>query len=153
MTARTLAPTDEDLLDQIREAYPLSPSAQALGFELIAVEQAEQTIEAAFLATPDMVTQAGIVQSGFLTAMLDEALMMAGAAASDMTRFMSITDLRCKFINPVRPGRVVVRARVAKLGRPAIVLEGELRTMNNIVCVTATATAIPVEMARITRPN
>ena len=51
---------------------PLPPAAATLGWELVAINPEEGTIEVAFTAGDAFLNPAGVVQGGFLAAMLDD---------------------------------------------------------------------------------
>ena len=57
-----------DVLERRREP---PPAAVLLGWELVAVDPEEGTIEVAFTATEQFTNPAGHIQGGFLAAMLD----------------------------------------------------------------------------------
>jgi len=140
--------SDEELLQRFRNSKSRPRSSQTLGFDLIALNQAEQWVDIAFTATDDMLNPTGRVQGGFLCAMLDEALSIAGQVASGMTHIMSTLEQKTSFLAAAKPGRLVARGRVTRLGRTVVFLEGEIRDSDGKVCATATATALPVEFKR-----
>jgi uncharacterized protein (TIGR00369 family) len=112
---------------------------------MVALNQDEQWVEIAFMANETMLNPTGRVQGGFLAAMLDEALSIAGQVASGMTHIMSTLEQKTNYLSAAKPGRLVARGRVQRLGRTVVFLEGEIRDSEGKVCATATATALPVE--------
>jgi acyl-coenzyme A thioesterase PaaI-like protein len=69
--------------DAVGGRAPLPAAAVTLGRELVAVNPEEGTIEVAFTATDAFLNPAGVVQGGFLAAMLDDTLgpaLVAGLA-------------------------------------------------------------------------
>lgn len=60
--------------DAVEGRGPLPAAAATLGWELVAVNPEEGTIEVAFTATDAFLNLAGVVQGGFLAAMLDGTL-------------------------------------------------------------------------------
>lgn len=50
------------------------PAAELLGWELVTVDPERATIEVAFRAREEFVNPVGVVQGGFLAAMLDDTL-------------------------------------------------------------------------------
>lgn len=142
------AVSDEELLARFVNSKNRPQSSQTLGFDILALNQSEKWVEIAFTATPAMTNPTGRVQGGFLSAMLDEALSIAGQIASGMTHIMSTLEMKTNYLAAALPGRLVARGRVVRQGRSVIFLEGELRDADGKVCATATATALPVEYKR-----
>jgi uncharacterized protein (TIGR00369 family) len=139
------APSDDELLARFRNSKSRPKSSDMLGFDMVALNQAEQWVEIAFVGRPEFTNPMGQIQGGFLSAMLDEALSIAGQVASGMTHVMSTLEMKTSYLRPALPGRLVARGHVQRLGRTVIFLEGEVRDADGKVCATATATALPVE--------
>jgi uncharacterized protein (TIGR00369 family) len=144
-TAAPAAQSDADLLARFKNSKNRPKSSETLGFEMVGLNQAEQWVEIAFTANETMLNPTGRVQGGFLAAMLDEALSIAGQVASGMTHIMSTLEQKTSYLAAAKPGRLVARGRVTRLGRTVVFLEGEIRDADGRVCATATATALPVE--------
>jgi uncharacterized protein (TIGR00369 family) len=117
------------------------PAAVALGWELLAVDPDAGTIEVAFNATHQFLNPVGVVQGGFLAAMLDDTLGPALVATLGPGEFAPTTDLHVQFLRPARPGRLVGRGRVVRRGRDVGFLAGELLDESGEIVATATATA------------
>lgn len=117
------------------------PAAVTLGWELVAVDPEAGTIEVAFVATEAFLNPVGVVQGGFLAAMLDDTLGPALVATLGPGEFAPTTDLHVQFLRPVRPGRLVGRGRIVKRGRDVGFLAGELYDEAGELVATATATA------------
>ena len=67
--------SDADMLARFQNSKKRPPCSQTLGMQLSAVNQAEKTIEMAFEVSSDFANPTGAVQGGFVSAMLDEAIM------------------------------------------------------------------------------
>jgi uncharacterized protein (TIGR00369 family) len=117
------------------------PAAVTLGWELVAIDPEAGTIEVAFVATDGFLNPFGVVQGGFLAAMLDDTLGPALVAMLGPGQFAPTTDLHVQFLRPARPGRLVGRGRVVRRGKDVGFLAGELVDESGTVCATATATA------------
>jgi uncharacterized protein (TIGR00369 family) len=126
--------------DAVEGRVPLPASAVTLGWELVSVSPEEGTIEVAFAATEAFVNPAGVVQGGFLAAMLDETLGPALVCGLDPGDFAPTTDLHVQFLRPARPGRLLGRGRVVRRGRDVGFLAGELIDEAGAVVAVATAT-------------
>ncbi|MFC4063044.1 PaaI family thioesterase [Planomonospora corallina] len=118
------------------------PAAVTLGWELIAVDPEQGTIEVAFSADERFLNPAGAIQGGFLAAMLDDTLGPALAATLPDGRFAPTLDLHVQFLRPARPGRLVGRGRVVQRGSEVCFLAGELVAPNGKPVAVATATAL-----------
>jgi uncharacterized protein (TIGR00369 family) len=126
--------------DAIEGRAPMPASAATLGWELVAVSPEDGTIEVAFTAGAAFVNPAGVIQGGFLAAMLDETLGPALVAGLDPGDFAPTTDLHIQFLRPARPGRLLGRGRVVRRGRDVGFLAGELLDEDGAVVAVATAT-------------
>jgi uncharacterized protein (TIGR00369 family) len=117
------------------------PAATTLGWELIEVNPEAGTIEVAFTADDRFVNPVGVVQGGFLAAMLDDTLGPALVATLETGQFAPTADLHVQFLVPAQPGRLVGRGRIVRRGRDIAFLAGELVDNAGTVVAAATATA------------
>ena len=88
---------------------PLPPAAVTLGWELVAINPEEGTIEVAFIAGEAFLNPAGVVQGGFLAAMLDDTMGPALVSGLEPGDFAPTTDLHVQFLRPARAGRLTGR--------------------------------------------
>jgi len=126
---------------------PMPPAAVLLGWELVAVDPDAGTIEVAFAATDQFLNPAGVIQGGFVAAMLDDTLGPALVATLGPGQFAPTTDLHVQFLRPARPGRLTGRGRVVRRGRDVAFLAGELVDDSGQIVAVATATA-PIRALR-----
>ena len=126
--------------DAVEGRAPLPSAAATLGWELVAINPELGTIEVAFTSTEAFLNPAGVIQGGFLAAMLDETLGPALVAGLDPGDFAPTTDLHVQFLRPARPGRLLGRGRVVRRGRDVGFLAGELLDDEGVVVAVATAT-------------
>ena len=117
------------------------PAAVALGWELLSVDPDAGTIEVAFTASEQFLNPVGVVQGGFLAAMLDDTLGPALVATLGKGQFAPTTDLHVQFLRPARPGRLVGRGRIVRRGKDIGFMSGELVDSSGVLVATATATA------------
>jgi uncharacterized protein (TIGR00369 family) len=123
------------------------PAAVVLGWELIAVDPEAGTIEVGFTATEQFLNPVGVVQGGFLSAMLDDTLGPALVATLGPGEFAPTSDLHVQFLRPARPGRLVGRGRIVRRGRDVGFMAGELLDETGEIVAVATATAQIRKMA------
>ena len=126
--------------DAVEGRTPLPSAAVTLGWQLVSVSPDEGTIEVAFTATEAFLNPAGVIQGGFLAAMLDDTLGPALVAGLSPGDFAPTTDLHVQFLRPARPGRLLGRGRVVRRGRDVAFLAGELLDEEAAIVATATAT-------------
>jgi uncharacterized protein (TIGR00369 family) len=117
------------------------PAAATLGWELLAVDPDAGTIEVAFRASEAFLNPVGVIQGGFLAAMLDDTLGPALVATLGPGEFAPTTDLHVQFLRPASPGRLVGRGRIVRKGKDVGFLYGDLVDETGSVVATATATA------------
>jgi uncharacterized protein (TIGR00369 family) len=117
------------------------PAAALLGWELVSVDPDVGTIEVAFTATEGFLNPVGVIQGGFLAAMLDDTMGPALVATLDPDQFAPTTDLHVQFLRPARPGRLTGRGRVVRRGKDVAFLAGELADDSGQIVAVATATA------------
>lgn len=131
------------LWDVIEGRAGAPPAAALLGWELVSVDPDAGTIEVAFTASDQFLNPVGVIQGGFLTAMLDDTLGPALVATLGPDQFALTTDLHVQFLRPARPGRLTGRGRVVRRGKDVAFLAGELHDDDSgQVVATATATAL-----------
>jgi uncharacterized protein (TIGR00369 family) len=141
VTARMLAVEREGpFWDAVKGRVPLPAAAVTLGWELVSINPEQGTIEVAFTATEAFLNPAGVIQGGFLSAMLDDTLGPALVAGLNPGDFALTTDLHVQFLRPARPGRLLGRGRVVRRGRDVGFLAGELLDSEGAVVAVATAT-------------
>lgn len=121
---------------------PPPPAAETLGWQLLSVDPEAGAIEVAFEAGERFLNPAGVIQGGFLAAMLDDTLGPALVATLPPGQFAPTLDLHVQFLRPARPGRLVGRGRVVRRGRQVCFLAGELLAPDGDPVAVATATAV-----------
>lgn len=117
------------------------PAAVLLGWEPMSADPEAGIIEVAFTATEQFLNLVGVVQGGFLAAMLDATLGPALVATLGPGQFAPTTDLHVQFLRPAHPGRLTGRGRVVRRGKDIAFLAGELLDDGGQIVAVATATA------------
>jgi uncharacterized protein (TIGR00369 family) len=116
-------------------------AAKTLGWSLVSVDPDQGTIEVAFQAPPAFTNPVGVIQGGFLAAMLDDTLGPALVATLPPGHFAPTLELKVSFLRPARPGRLTGTGRIVHRGGTIAFLEGALRDDEGRLVATATATA------------
>lgn len=127
--------------DVMEGRKPAPPAAALLGFELIEVDTDAGTITVRFQGKPEFTNPIGVIQGGFLAAMLDDTLGPALIATLGPTQFAPTIELKVNFIQAALPGPLVGTGRVVSRRRSIAFLAGELRDERGELIATATATA------------
>jgi uncharacterized protein (TIGR00369 family) len=107
----------------------------------VSIDPDAGTIEVAFAATDQFLNPAGVIQGGFVAAMLDDTMGPALVATLGPGQFAPTTDLHVQFLRPARPGRLIGRGRVVRRGKDVAFLAGELSDASGQIVAVATATA------------
>ncbi|MDX2237380.1 MAG: PaaI family thioesterase [Hyphomonadaceae bacterium] len=142
-------PTDAELLARFQRSTNRPRGSQLLGFEIVAVDQAAMRVEATFVAREDFMNPMRQVQGGFLCAMLDDVMSVAGVVASGMTHVMPTLEMKTSFLRPALPGQTLrCVGRVVKWGRTIAFTEGEIYDEAGALLAKATGTALPTPFAR-----
>jgi uncharacterized protein (TIGR00369 family) len=115
-----------------------------LGMRPLSAEPGHVRME--FTASEQFLNPAGVVQGGFITAMLDDTMGPAAVAQLGPGYFAPTLELKVSFLRPVGPGRLVADGRVVHMGRSIAFLEGSLADEDGNVVATATATARVVKL-------
>ena len=136
--------SDEDLLGRLQRTKNLPSGSRNLGYRILAVNQAEKSVEIAFEAREDLhLNPMRQVQGGFLCAMLDEAMSVACLITSGMTHVAPTAEMKTSFYRPAQPGALRAVGRVARWGRSLAFTEGELFDSTGRLVAKATGTAVP----------
>ena len=145
--AQTL--TDEAILERFRASKNAPSGSRTLGFQLLAVRQADREVEVAFEARADLLCNPmGQIQGGYVCAMLDECMSVAGMISSGMTHVVPTLEMKTSFLRPALPGALRGIGRVIKWGKTICFTEGELYDGQGRLLAKASGTAIPTPFAR-----
>lgn len=141
--------TDEAILARFLRTKNQPTGSQTLGFRMVAVSQAEKTVEVEFDARAELLLNPmKQIQGGYLCAMLDEAMSVACMVASGMTAVAPTLEMKTSFLRPAQPGKIKGIGRVVKWGRQVAFTEGELYDPEGRLLAKATGTAIPTPFAK-----
>jgi len=111
--------------DVVEGRAPAPPAAVLLGWELVSADPDAGTIEIAFTATEQFLNPVGVIQGGFLAAMLDDTMGPALVATLGPGQFAPTSDLHVQFLHPARPGRLTGRGRIVSRGKSVAFLAGD----------------------------
>jgi len=120
---------------------PPPECARTLGIEIIAYDIDAHTVELAFEGKPEFANPIGIVQGGFLCAMLDDTMGLASATAMNVGQFAPTLGLNVQFHRPAKIGKLTGKGRITMRGREIFHLAAELFQDGKMVA-SATATSM-----------
>ncbi|MBA4011221.1 MAG: thioesterase [Phenylobacterium sp.] len=141
--------TDEAILARFQRSKNQPTGSQTLGFRIVAVSQAEKSVEVEFDAKPELLLNPmKQIQGGYLCAMLDECMSVACMVASGMTHVAPTAEMKTTFFRPAAPGKLKGIGKVAKWGRTIAFTEGELYDADGRLLAKATGTAVPTPFQR-----
>jgi uncharacterized protein (TIGR00369 family) len=136
--------TDEAILERFLRTKNQPTGSQTLGFRMVAVSQADKSVEVEFDARPEvLLNPMKQVQGGYLCAMLDECMSVACMVASGMTHVAPTAEMKTTFFRPGMPGKIKGIGRVVRWGSRVAFTEGELFDPEGRTLAKATGTAIP----------
>jgi uncharacterized protein (TIGR00369 family) len=141
--------TDEAILERFRSSKNAPSGSRTLGFQLLAVRQADKEVEVGFEARADLLCNPmGQIQGGYVCAMLDECMSVAGMITSGMTHVVPTLEMKTSFLRPALPGSLRAIGRVVKWGKTICFTEGELYDGEGRLLAKASGTAMPTPFAR-----
>ncbi|MCG8690640.1 MAG: PaaI family thioesterase [Minwuiales bacterium] len=142
--------SDQELLGALA-GQVLPPASKLLGLRLVELDSEARRVVVDFDGKPEFCNPMGSVQGGFVTAMLDEAMAIAGVTANRFTHFVPTLEIKTSFLEPAKPGRLRAEAWVVRLGRSIAFLEGRLSDADGVLVATASATARLMPMNKADR--
>ena len=124
-------------------------------------DQENGRVTIAFKAKPEFCNASGNVQGGFLAAMIDDCMGPAILIATNAEAFPSTIDLNVQFLAPAKPGQLIGKGRIIKVGKTIGFVEAELEDANGnpiarataSVRITAMQKAVALPLRQIARVN
>jgi uncharacterized protein (TIGR00369 family) len=133
----------------VLDRIPAPPSAVLLGWRLLAHDAAAGRVKIGFDGKREFLNPAGIIQGGFLAAMLDDCMgpaawLKTGGNAMPLTMAMTVS-----YLAPARPGPLVGEGWVVQLGRSTAHLGASLADADGRTVAQAAATCrlVPASQA------
>lgn len=118
-----------------------APTPGALKFLAWEVLDAEPgRVRARFHGRPEFHNPAGLVQGGFLAAMLDGVMGAAAVSSLDDGENITTLDMNVSYMHSVRDVPVVGEGRVVHRGGATVFMEGDLKLEDGTLVARATAT-------------
>lgn len=126
------------------EYYSALPAAsKLLGFKLLRLDPQTHEVDAEFVAHEDFLNPGGTVQGGFVTAMLDDVMSMAGVISQPDPGWVPTLQMSVSFLRPMRAGPVLAYGRVKRAGRTTVHTYGWVTDRTGSRLAEATAACVP----------
>lgn len=135
--------TDDEIRKLLSDPARHPPCSRHLGFELIDFSVGDGWAEVAFSPRPEFANPAGVVQGGFVCAMLDDAMSVAASISQRFAVIVPTLQTSVTYLRPTPIARVVVRGGVLRFSPAGVAMQGTLRDTSGSALAVATATAIP----------
>ena len=135
--------TDAEVLAKFTQAKSRPPCSDTLGLEVLLIDQAARRVRIKMVGQDAWCNPRGALQGGFVTAMLDEAMAIAGIVAGQMAFAVPTLELKTTFLRPCPSGPVEAEGRVVKWGNKAAFLEADLFDAEGRLVARATSTVLP----------
>jgi len=133
------APSKERIMDVLTRR-PLAPASQLLGFRVLDIDPEKGTARVGYTATEQFCNPLGVIQGGFLTAMVDEAMAVACVAMANFSIFIPTLELKVSFLRAGYPGELEAEGQVVRMGKSVAFLEGSLFDADGNLLLRASAT-------------
>ena len=125
--------------DAVAGKVPPPPASALLGWK--ATEAGPGRIRVEFQAKEAFYNPAGVVQGGFLAAMLDDTMGPAATTLLAPGEITATLEMKVSFLRPARAGRLIGEGWVVHKGRSIVFMEGSLTAEDGSLIATATTTA------------
>ncbi len=131
-------------IDILRDAaegrIAMPPAAALLGWQVLEIRPGHVRVR--YEAREAFYNQQGVVQGGFLAAMLDDAMGPAAFTLLEEGTFSPTLEMKVSFVRPARAGILIADGNVVHQSRRFIHVEGRLKTEDDQLIATATATLV-----------
>ena len=138
--------SDAEVLAKFANAKTKPPCSQTLSLNVIHVDQAKGLVRLTMIGLEQWCNPRGALQGGFVTAMLDEAMAIAGIVAGEMAFAVPTLELKTTFLRPCPAGPVEAEGRVIRWGKSAAFLEADLYDREGRHVARASSTVLPVAL-------
>ncbi len=144
----TTTPDRDTYWRQILTNGTMPPATHFLNFRLIDLNVEDGWCEGSFLLAEQATNPGGNAQGGFITAILDEVMSIAGSIVQPPPAMSPTLQMTTSFIRPVPVGAPLkARGQIVRKGRAALFTEGWLWDENGRLLAQATASCVPKSLA------
>ena len=115
------------------------PSARWMGMDIIEHDSERMFSRVSFAPNADMINFGGVIQGGFLSAMMDDAMGFNTFISLGMKYAMATIDLHTQFLKAVPMGPIIGEAEVTKVGKAIVFAEAKLYIQDDELAARATS--------------
>ena len=109
----TIEETKRERALRILRSRPFAPASALLGQKLLDCDPDRGWARVGYVAKPEFMNGIGVVQGGFLTAMVDEAMAIACIVKGDFGIIIPTLELKVSFLNGGKAGDLVAEIALA----------------------------------------
>ncbi len=117
------------------------PSAKWMGMDIIEHDPSKMYSKVSFEPNKDMINFGGVIQGGFLTAMMDDTMGFNAFICLGMKMTMASIDLHTHFMKAVPLGPITIEAWVTRAGKSVVFLEAKLHGEDGELAARATSSS------------
>ena len=134
--------TDEEILTALQARARTLQFMRYLDGDILSVSQERRQAVIQFHPKADLCQSAGVIQGGFVTAMLDVAMAQSVMVASKMTLGPPTLELKVSFFRAAVPGPHRAVGHIIRMGKSIGFLEAELFNGKDELIAKSSATAM-----------
>lgn len=116
-------------------------TAKWLGMDVVSRDREAGKLRVSFDPPRDVINFGGVIQGGFLVAMMDDAMGFNAFISLGMKNAQASIDIHSHFFRPVAYGRTEVEARIVRAGRSVAFLEAELFDKDGVLAARAVSSS------------
>lgn len=133
--------TDAEIRAFLANPEHAPPCSVLLGFEMLDFSVEDGWAEMAFTPRASFANPLSTVQGGFVAAMLDDAMGVAGSVAVRFEKVVPTLQLNVIFVKPTPVERLIARGEVVRMGQNTALFSSSLKRTDGTLLATATASA------------
>jgi uncharacterized protein (TIGR00369 family) len=126
------------IVDQLNTAAP--PYIKTLDGRIEAFDEDSGVIEFHFMANESHTHSDNIIQGGFIAGMLDAAMAHVVFCILNKVVILATLEMKVSYLDIARPGKLVARGRVLRMGKTIGFLEAELSATDGTILAKGTST-------------
>lgn len=126
------------IVDQLNTAAP--PYIKTLDGKIAAFDEDSGVIEFHFMANESHTHSDDIIQGGFVAGMLDAAMAHVVFCVLNRVVILATLEMKVSYLDIARPGKLVARGWILRMGKTIGFLEAELSTADGTVLAKGTST-------------
>jgi uncharacterized protein (TIGR00369 family) len=131
--------TNVELIDRMNAHAP--QALKVLGGKVASFDDESGIVEMHYEVGESLCHSGDIVQGGFIAGMLDAAMAHAVFAVLKSFVVVATLEMKVSFLDIARPGTLIGRGWVTRMGKTISFLEGELKNSDGLVLARCSSTA------------